>query len=66
VTTSSDADRWTVSSFCDLNGCVEVGRYTDGRVAVRDTKDRSRPALVFTPMEWTAFVHGVRAGEFDF
>jgi hypothetical protein len=55
---------WRVSSCCDLNGCVEVA-VLDGRVAVRDAKDRSGPVLLFTPPEWQAFLGGVRGGEFD-
>ncbi len=35
-----------------------------GRRAVRDSKDHSGPALVFTPGEWAAFVGGVKNGEF--
>lgn len=54
------------SSFCSVSGCVEVGRLPDGGVAVRDSKDRGRPALVFTAGEWTAFVAGVQNGEFNF
>jgi Domain of unknown function (DUF397) len=55
-----------VSSFCSLGDCVEVGQLPDGAVAVRDTKDRERGTpLVFTPEEWTAFVAGVKNGEFD-
>ncbi len=53
-----------VSSFCDFGNCVEVGQLPGGGVAVRDTKDRDH-ALVFTPDEWTAFVAGVKNGEFD-
>ena len=55
-----------VSSFCSLGSCVEVGRTPEGAVLVRDTKDRAQQALTFTPDEWTAFVAGVKAGEFDF
>jgi hypothetical protein len=55
-----------ISSYCSFGGCVEVGRTPDGAVLVRDTKDRSRPALSFTDEEWAAFVAGVKAGEFDF
>jgi len=43
---------------------VEVA-FVDGKVAVRDSKDRRGPVLVFTPAEWEAFVGGVRDGEFD-
>jgi hypothetical protein len=46
------------------NNCVEVAQLTDG-VAVRDSKDRSGPALLFTPAEWDAFLAGAKDGEFD-
>jgi hypothetical protein len=57
---------WFRSSRCQGNGCVEV-RFVagGGGVAVRDAKDRSQPALVFTAEEWTAFLTGARHGEFD-
>jgi hypothetical protein len=54
------------SSFCNWGNCVEVGLAADGVVLVRDTKDRTQPALSFTDEEWAAFVAGVKAGEFDF
>jgi hypothetical protein len=37
----------------------------DDLIAVRDSKDPSGPMLLFTPLEWRAFVAGVRDGEFD-
>jgi hypothetical protein len=55
---------WRTSTFCDLNGCVEVALLDDG-IAVRDSKDKTGPVLLFTTPEWAAFVGGVRAGEFD-
>ncbi|MGA8459737.1 MAG: DUF397 domain-containing protein [Streptosporangiaceae bacterium] len=58
---------WRKSSFSGSNGggCVEVARNLPGVVAVRDSKDRQGPALVFAPDEWRAFLDGVRATEFD-
>jgi hypothetical protein len=57
--------RWRTSTRSGANGnCVEVA-ITDEGVAVRDTKDRSKPAHVFTRAEWDAFVGGVKGGEFD-
>jgi hypothetical protein len=53
------------SSFSGGGGCVEVRRLPDGRIALRDTKDRRLPPHHFTPTEWDAFLAGVRAGEFD-
>ena len=55
---------WRTSTLCDLNGCVEVA-LLDGKVAVRDAKDKASPILLFTDREWEAFTGGVRAGEFD-
>jgi uncharacterized protein DUF397 len=57
---------WRKSSFSGGNGgnCVEVARNLPGVVAVRDSKDREGPALVFTPGEWRAFLDGVRGDEF--
>ena len=57
---------WRTSSRSGGNGnCVEVARNLPGAVALRDSKDRSDPVLVFPPDEWRAFMTGVRAGEFD-
>ena len=44
--------------------CVEVA-VVPGRVGVRDSKDRSGPALVFAPVAWQAFVQDVQGGSFD-
>jgi hypothetical protein len=55
---------WRKSTYSANNGCVEVAVVDDG-VAVRDSKDRSGPVLLFRFYEWAAFVRGVRAGEFD-
>jgi hypothetical protein len=56
--------RWRKSSRSGENGCVEVA-FVDGRVAVRDSKDRGGPVLVFDPHEWDAFLAATRDGEFD-
>lgn len=47
------------------NDCVEAAHLADGRVGVRDSKNPSGPALVFTPSEWDAFMSGTKTGEFD-
>lgn len=47
---------------CD--NCVEVA-FVDGAIAVRDSKNPSGPALVYTREEWDAFIGGVKDGEFD-
>jgi hypothetical protein len=58
--------KFRASSFCTSGGCVEVALLSDGRVAVRDSKDGAKPAHIFTVEEWRAFVSGVKGGEFDF
>jgi hypothetical protein len=55
---------WRKSSFSQLSSCVEVA-FIDGRVAVRDSKDRNGPVLVFDHSEWRAFLSGVHDGQFE-
>lgn len=58
---------WRKSSRSNGNGgnnCVEVA-FLDQGVAVRDSKDRTGPALTFTAAEWDAFIGGAKNGEFD-
>ncbi|MEV4124907.1 DUF397 domain-containing protein [Nocardia sp. NPDC049707] len=45
--------------------CVEVAHLDGGMVGVRDSKNPTGPALVFTPGEWDAFTAGVNDGEFN-
>ena len=46
------------------NNCVEVA-FLDTGVAVRDSKNRTGPALMFTQAEWIAFADSAKDGEFD-
>lgn len=59
---------WIRSSFCEANACVEVG-VADVKlpsfVYVRDSKDPGGPVLRFNADEWSAFLAGAKAGEFD-
>ncbi|MGH3972892.1 MAG: DUF397 domain-containing protein [Pseudonocardiaceae bacterium] len=58
--------RWKKSSRSGAgNNCVEVADLPDGGRAVRDSKDPTGPAPMFTAAEWVAFTAGVRAGKFD-
>jgi len=52
---------WRTSSYTGNGGgnCVEVGDV--GRmILVRDTKDRTRPVLRFTPAAWRGFAERVK------
>lgn len=56
-------DSWVKSSFCADKTCVEA--CWDGElVLVRDSKHPER-VLSFTRAEWSAFLDGAKAGEFD-
>jgi hypothetical protein len=63
---------WRKSSYSNGSGgsCVEIADVDPHNgvpgarmVAVRDSKDRSGPVLVFTTGQWRAFTAQVRAGE---
>ncbi|MFI8948015.1 DUF397 domain-containing protein [Streptomyces sp. NPDC053750] len=53
---------WRKSSYSNQDGgaCVEVAPDLPSLVPVRDSKDPSRGALLFTAPAWAAFVGGVR------
>jgi hypothetical protein len=57
--------RWRKSRRSSANGqCLEVAQLDDA-VAVRDSKDRTGPVLVFEAAAWAAFIAGAKDGEFD-
>jgi hypothetical protein len=57
------AATWRKSSYSGgAQDCVEVSRDLPGVVAVRDTKDRSGPVLVFSSRDWRVFVGQVKNG----
>jgi hypothetical protein len=57
---------WRKASASGNNGCIEVAPLPDGDIAVRDSKlGQDSPILTFNRHEFSAFVTGVLAGEFD-
>ncbi|TDC77009.1 DUF397 domain-containing protein [Micromonospora sp. KC606] len=59
ITLNLSGANWRTSTRSTGNGnCVEVAA-VGARVAVRDSKDRSGPALAFPESAWAAFVTGI-------
>jgi hypothetical protein len=57
---------WRTSSYSGNGGdCVEVGQAGDGVILVRDSKDREGRELTVGEQAWSAFVQGIKHGEFD-
>jgi hypothetical protein len=65
---ATESPRWFKSSYSDNGGqCVEVAANlaaAAGIVPVRDSKDPEGPVLTFPAEVFTAFVAGVKAGDF--
>jgi Domain of unknown function (DUF397) len=60
------AAHWRKSRASNPTGCcVEVAELPGGGVAMRNSRDPSGPALVYTRAEIVAFLTGVKSGEFD-
>lgn len=63
--------QWRISSFCGDTGganggsCVEVGALPDGRIAIRNSNHLDAGAVYFTRTEMSAWIKGIKAGEFD-
>jgi hypothetical protein len=58
--------RWRKSQASNPSGsCVQVAELADGAIAMRNSRHPSGPALIYTRAEITAFLAGVKNGEFD-
>ncbi|MET9024124.1 DUF397 domain-containing protein [Nocardia sp. NPDC004168] len=57
---------WFKSSYSSASrDCVEVAFLSGGSVGVRDSKNPTGMALVFTPREWDSFTACIANGEVD-
>lgn len=60
---SANESDFRSSSFSASDDCVEVA-FSGHRVRVRNSRDPRRPALNFSLRQWSAFVSGIRNGDF--
>lgn len=63
--------KWRKSSYTDQSGagnggtCVEAAALPDGRIAIRNSNHPDAGVTYFTRAEMSAWLKGVKAGEFD-
>jgi hypothetical protein len=62
---SDPGNHWRTSRFSGGTGCVAVNLRPDGGADVRDSKEPDGPVQRYTAREWSAFIEGVKAGEFN-
>ncbi|WP_229400734.1 DUF397 domain-containing protein [Micromonospora okii] len=58
---------WRTSTRSQTSNCVEVAPLGGGpaAVALRDSKDRGGPVLLFERAGWQGFIAGTKRGQFD-
>jgi predicted secreted Zn-dependent protease len=59
-----DELNWLVAQKCNGGSCVRVATRGED-IVIGDTKNPGGPVLTYSRSEWTAFVDGIREGDFD-
>lgn len=63
---AADGLRWRKSRISSAEGnCVELAELPGNDIAVRNSRFPDGPVLQYTQAEMSAFITGVKAGEFD-
>ena len=60
----SEGPHWRTSRTCDGGACVGVARQGEF-IVVGNTANPEAPVSRFTAQEWSAFLAGVKLGDFD-
>lgn len=55
--------KWIRAGKCSAVNCVEMARLDENTILLRDSK--TRQTLTFDQAEMSAFIAGVKNGEFD-
>ena len=61
----SDAQWFKSSHSASHSDCVEVAFLGLSSIGVRDSKNPSGPALIFTSAQWDTFISGIANGRFS-
>lgn len=58
--------KWRKSRYSNPCGsCVELARRADGGITIRNSRHPGGPVLIYSRAGMAAFIHGIKAGEFD-
>jgi predicted secreted Zn-dependent protease len=55
---------WRVARKCNGGHCVRVAAHGDD-IVIGSSKQLDGPVIAYSRDEWTAFLEGVRQGDFD-